>query len=277
MDRHGPLGMTSARVLVVLPTLGERLDTLEETFASIEEQRSGVGLRVVLVAPESATGARDLAHRYGATIVDDPRAGMSAAMNAGIAAADGETYYAWMGDDDKYRPEGLATLARMLDEDARAAVAYGGCDYIDPAGRVIGTSAAGRLARWLLPWGPDLVPNPAAMIRLDALRSAGEFDVRLRYAMDLDMFLRLRPHGRFVSTRRVVAAFRWHPDSLTVANRAASSQESEAVKRRHLPAPLRPLSPLWDLPVRWASRQAAVAVSRRAHSIARSQEVPNAG
>lgn len=277
MDRHGPVGVTAPRVLVVLPTLGERLDTLEETFASIEQQREGVSLRVVLVAPVAAEGARALAAHHGATVVDDPRGGMSAAMNAGIAAAEGETYYAWMGDDDKYRPDGLAALARLLDADPDAAVAYGGCDYIDPAGRVIGSSRAGRAAMWLLPWGPNLVPNPASMIRLDALRAAGGFDTALRYTMDLDMFLRLRAHGRFRATRDVVAAFRWHPDSLTVANRAASGAESEAVKRRHLPRGLQVVAPVWEVPVRWASRRAALAVTRRAHAVARSQEVPHAG
>lgn len=272
MDRHGPVGVTGPRVLVVLPTLGERVETLEETLRSIDDQRADVDLRLVVVAPTAATEARELAARHGATVVDDPRGGMSAAVNAGIDTADGEPYLAWMGDDDKYRAGGLATLVRLLDDDRAAVVAYGGCDYIDPDGRVIGTSRAGRAAMWLLPWGPNLVPNPAALIRLEPLCRSGRFDTSLRYTMDLDVFLRLRAYGRFVATRRVAAAFRWHPDSLTVANRAASSAEAEAVKRRHLPTALRPLSVVWDVPVRWASRRAAAAVSRRAHQVARAAE-----
>ena len=48
--------------------------------------------------------------------------------------------------------------------------------------------------------------------------AAGGYDESLRFAMDLDMFLRLRSRGRFVSTPRTVASYRWHPDALTVAN-----------------------------------------------------------
>lgn len=270
----------TADVLVVLPTLGDRLDTLAATLRTVDEQRSDVDLHLVVVLPEQATEAAELAVRHGATVVNDPRRGISEAINAGVAVATTERYYAWMGDDDLYRPGGLRRLRDMLEADPRAVVAYGGCDYIDPEDRVIGSSAAGDVARWILPWGPDLVPNPAAMIRIDALRAAGPFDPALRYAMDLDMFLRLRSHGRFRSTRTVVAAFRWHPDSLTVANRAASSAESEAVKRRHLPRALRPVSPLWEVPVRWASARAAVAVSRRARALAardQGKETPHVG
>jgi hypothetical protein len=55
-----------------------------------------------------------------------------------------------------------------------------------------------------------------------------------------------------------------HPDSLTVANRRASSLEAEAVKRSHLPGALRPVSYLWSYPVRWASALAAKRVNAAA-------------
>ena len=121
---------------------------------------------------------------------------------------------------------------------------------------------------WLLPWGPDLIPHPGSIIRLDALRAIGLFDPSLKYAMDLDAFLSLRAHGRFLSTRTSVSAFRWHPDSLTVANREGSSREAREVKARHLPGWLRPVSPVWSIPVAWAAALAAGAVSRRARRLA---------
>jgi hypothetical protein len=260
--------MSDGSVLVVLPTLGDRLTTLRETLESIEAQRRDVDLRLALVTPARAVEARELGARYGATLVEDPGTGISNAINAGVLAAESETYYAWMGDDDLFRPGGLGQLVGLLEADRGATVAFGGCDYIDPDGRVIGTSNVGRVARWLLPWGPDLIPHPGSIVRLDAMRSVGLFDPSLKYAMDLDMFLKLRPTGRYRATRTSVSAFRWHPDSLTVANRAASSAESEAVKRRHLPSVLRPVAPLWEAPVRWAAARAARGVSRRALRLA---------
>jgi len=135
---------------------------------------------------------------------------------------------------------------------------------IDTEGRFIGTSRAGRAAQWLLPWGPDLIPHPGSMIRLGALRDVGLYDTSLKYVLDLDIFLKLRSQGRFVCTRRSVSAFRWHPESLTVANRAAASAEAEQVKRRNLPKLLQPVSPAWHVPVKWGASIAARGVSRRA-------------
>ena len=259
--------MSDPEVLVVLPTLGDRLDTLRLTLDSVNEQRKDVGVTLVVVAPPSATEARSLALSLGAIVVDDPKDGISAAINCGLAARTVETYYAWVGDDDLFRPGGLATLRSVLEAAPGAVLAFGGCDYIDADGRTITVSNAGRLATFLLPWGPDLIPHPGTLIRLDALEDIGGFDPSLRYAMDLDAFLKLRKHGSFAWTRTSVSAFRWHPDSLTVANRLGSSREAESVKRRHLPKALRPLSGAWHRPIRWASAFAASRVNARARAL----------
>jgi GT2 family glycosyltransferase len=260
--------VAQGRILVVLPTLGDRLDSLEETLGTIAHQRTQVDLTLVVIVPESAGEARALATTFDAVVLDDPGRGISEAINVGVRAATDEEYYAWIGDDDLFRDGGLRTLRDLLDADPTAVVAYGGCDYIDPQGRTIGRSRAGRAAQWLLPWGPDLIPHPGSIIRLDALRAIGLFDPSLKYAMDLDAFLSLRSRGRFLSTRASVSAFRWHPDSLTVANREGSSREAREVKARHLPGWLRPISPAWSMPVAWAAAVAAGAVSRRARRLA---------
>ena len=264
----GESAVTRGKILVVLPTLGDRLASLEETFGTIARQRTEVDLTLVVILPEGAEQARSLAAKFDAVIVNDPRQGISEAINVGVRAATDEQYYAWIGDDDLFRDGGLRTLRDLLDADPAAVVAYGGCDYIDAEGRTIGSSNVGRAALWLLPWGPDLIPHPGSIIRLDALRAIGLFDPSLKYAMDLDAFLSLRRHGRFLSTRASVSAFRWHPDSLTVANREGSSREAREVKTRHLPGWLRPISPVWSVPVAWAAAFAAGAVSRRARRLA---------
>lgn len=266
--------MADPEVLVVLPTLGDRLDTLAETLSAVAEQRRSVQITLVVVVPPGARRARDLALSFDAVVVDDPKLGLSEAINCGLRARTNEQYYAWVGDDDLFRPGGLARLKAMLDADPKAVLAFGGCDYIDADGRTIAVSNAGRLATFLLPWGPDLIPHPGTMVRLDALEAIGGFDPALHFAMDLDAFLSLRSYGRFTWTRESVSAFRWHPDSLTVANRHASSTEAEAVKRRHLPAALRPLSPLWHYPIRVASAFAAARVSARARSLADAAKRP---
>lgn len=244
-------------VLVVLPTLGQRLESLERALDSVNGQANSNRIRLVVVTPASAREARELATREGAEIVDDPGKGMSAAINAGIAVSRDERFYIWLGDDDQFRPGGISRLMDVIESKPKAPVAYGACEYVDDGGRVLWTSRVGALAYWLIGYGPNLVPHPAALIRMDSLKAVGGYDEGLSLTMDLDLFLKLKRLGPFAHTRDVVSAFGWQPTSLTVQDRRASSAEARAVKRKHLPPALRVVEPLWEFPVQWASQIAA--------------------
>lgn len=255
--------MEDPDILVVLPTLGTRNDLLRVALQSVEDQRNDVALRLALVCPVGAGEARKLGGEFGAKIVDDPGRGMSAAMNAGRALATTEKYTIWLGDDDAYEPGGLARLKSLLDTTPQAPVAYGACHYVDPSGVRLWTSAAGPWAKRLIAFGPNLIPHPAALIRIDALDSIGGYREDLSLVMDLDVFLRLKKRGPFVHTTTPVACFGWQPDSLTVSSRKASEKEARAVKWEHLPPALRPLAWAWEVPVALASRLAAWRLGRR--------------
>ena len=259
--------MSSPALLVVLPTLGDRLEFLETTLRSCQDLAGKVSTTVVMVVPSSAREARSLGFRYGATLVDDPGSGMADAVNAGLGARVSEDFYVWVGDDDELVSAGVLTLIEQLENRHSAVVAYGQCDYIDGSGVTLGRSNAGGLARVLLAWGPNLIPHPGTVIRLDALEGVGGFDSTLSYALDLDVFLKLRRLGDFIAVPTVSARFRWHADSTTVADRSSSAREAIAVKNRHLPLALRGVSWIWNYPVAWASQIAAWIVTIRARRL----------
>lgn len=258
--------MSTPDILVVLPTLGTRNTLLRAALESVDRQRRDVSLTLVVVCPKDAMEARELATTWGAVVVDDPGTGMSEAMNAGRAAATTERFTIWLGDDDRYLEGGLATLRQLIDTQDDAVVAYGACHYVDPAGKRLWTSQAGSWAATLIGFGPNLIPHPAALIRIDALNAIGGYDRALKLVMDLDVFLSLKKRGRFLATTTPVAMFGWQPDSLTVSSRRLSEAEARLVKRRHLPAWARPVSVLWEWPVAVASRFAAWQLSRRQNS-----------
>jgi glycosyltransferase involved in cell wall biosynthesis len=262
----------AARVLLVVPTLGRRSDYLAETLASVRSQDEAVDL--VVVVPPAATDARELARSHGATLLDDPGS-LSAAVNVGLAEAGPQHLYGnWIGDDDLLAPGSLRATSEALDTAPSAVVAYGHCAYIDEHGRHLWDSRAGWLARAVLPWGPDLIPQPGMLFRLADFRAVGGLDESLRFAMDLDLLLRLRRRGRFVDVGRTVSSFRWHSTSLTVSDRTSSLSESEQVKRRYLPGWLRPVAPAWELPVRAATRLAARRLIARAATLRAAEPVP---
>ena len=254
------------RILVVIPTLGQRTTLLRKTLESVKSQFP-VSFDIVMVFPLKNKATMTLAKEYGALCVQDPGS-LSGALNVGIATAikPRHRYISWIGDDDLIAPESLSTTMTALDKNPDAVVAFGYCDYIDDKGFRIITSKAGNLAPWIMTWGPNLMPCPGTLFRYSALKSAGEFDVSNKYSMDLDMFLRLRKLGKFINTKTVLASFRWHPDSTTVANRNVVIKETEMVKRKYLPRPLRFIAPLWETPVRIATKIAAQHVSKLANN-----------
>lgn len=255
----------AASVLIVIPTLGQRLDFLRQTLESVASQ--DVAADIVVVTPVKAVEARSLAEGFGATIVDDPGS-LPSAVNAGVAAAqEHHEFVNWIGDDDLLTPGSLLATATALQVDRRRVLAYGACSYIDDQGRQLWISQAGRWAQRILAWGPDLIPQPGMLVRRTAWVAVGGVDDTLKFAFDLDLLLKLRTQGTFIDVGIVVSSFRWHPESLTVSDRTASLDESEAVKRRHLSSRARKASWLWEKPVRGATRVAAWEVTRRARTM----------
>jgi len=256
-------------ILIVLPTLGQRPEYLKKTLKTLVAQKP-IAFDLVMVFPLKSKETVTLAKQYNAIMVDDP-GGMSAAVNAGIAAAKPwHKYISWIGDDDYLTKDSLATSLSALENDQKAVIAFGYCDYMTSTGKYIFTNKAGRLAPWIMRWGPNLIPMPGMLMRKSALDIAGEFDTNNLWSMDLDMLIRLRKIGHFINTKKALASFRWHETSQTVANRPKLIKEVSKVQRSHMPAPLRVIAPIWEIPVRIATIVAVKRVNRIA--IAREAE-----
>lgn len=238
------------RILVVIPTLGQRLETLDRTLSSVQNQVD-VFVDAVIVAKTKTRNLTMIADRYRARIIIHP-GNISAAINAGFSqATEAHRYVAWLGDDDMLRPNGLAHTSALLERYPEAVVAYGSCDYIDLKGNLLFSRRPPPLAPLLLQFIPGLVKQESCLFRLDALRRAGGLDEKLKFTMDLDLLLRLRLFGTFIRSDQVVAAFCWHPGSLTIANRKTSLFEAQGVQRSHARGISGVLQSLLTYPIRY--------------------------
>ena len=252
------------RVLMVVPTLGQRTDYLAQTLQSIREQP--VTVDIAVVCPASADEARSIARGAGASVVDDP-GNLPAAINLGVASATDHEFVTWLGDDDLLEPGSLSWTMFALDEEPAAVLAYGWCRYIDPHGRQLWINKTGKYAEAALSWGPQLIPQPGMLVRREAWEQVGGLDESLTLAFDFDLILKLRKVGALTCVNRPVSAFRWHPQSLTVSSRSLNLDESELVKRRYLQPWQRRIAWTWERPVRLATRLAAWNVNRKAQTI----------
>ena len=250
-------------VLIVIPTLGQRIDYLRQTLESIRDQ--GIAADIAVVTPANATAARSLALEFHAKVLDDPGS-LPRAINHGVAeSGPSHKYVNWLGDDDLLTEGSLQACVSALSSHPNSVLAYGACRYIDDKGAELWVSKAGKWADRILSWGPDLIPQPGMLIRTDAWNSVGGLDETLSHAFDLDLLLKLRSLGDFTPVDTVVSCFRWHPDSLTVSDRTKSLDESQEIKRRYLSARQHKIKWLWEKPVRVATRIAAKRLNQRAY------------
>jgi glycosyltransferase involved in cell wall biosynthesis len=169
--------------------------------------------------------------------VTDVRGGISDAMNVGVQLATGD-FIAHLHADDYYTgPQSLATAVAMLDA--------AGADWI--FGRVM-SDVGGELHpnNWAMPrfsWQRllqgNFVAHPSLLMRRSFFLRLGGFDIKLKYAMDYDMWLRAARLSIPVVLDDYLAAFRSHPGSTTFANRLKSFEEDHAVRRKHFNGSLR--------------------------------------
>ncbi len=256
-----------ARVLLIIATLGRRPEFLTQTLRSIRDQQIPADL--VIVGPPENQELVKFALENKIPLLPDPGS-LPAAINVGATALkEHHEFINWLNDDDLLEPNTLHLVAETLDRNPQATVAFGYCRYIDTQNQELWVSKVGKLAPKILPWGPDLVPQPGMLVRTIAWNAVQGIDTSYSLAFDLDLLLRLKKHGPLVSVPQVVSSFRWHPDSLTVDDRTNNLKESERAKRAALPKALQPISPLWDAPVRWAIRRAANRVTAQAKNKAK--------
>lgn len=241
--------------LVVVPTLGRRPDYLRESLDSI---RSAGNARVLLVAPADFDASELIDAGLADEKIDETGPGLAAAINQGFATAGPDIeYLAWLGDDDLIRPGVLERSAAFFAAHPRTVATYGACDYIDAEGKVVWRNRSGWWAAPLMRIGPDLVPQPGSVFRRSAVERIGPLRQDLGWAFDFDFYIRLSKVGKLSYLPETVASFRWHADSLSVRQRVDSVREASEVRVGHLPRWLRPISGLWEAPVRWATMRAA--------------------
>ena len=247
------------KVGIVVPTLGTRPEYLRQCLLSIRE----AGPAFVLLVTKEASSSDELkTEGLADSVVTDPGQGLPHAINAGIKELPREVEYInWLGDDDLLAVDSLLHTSAVLDTEPETVLVFGSCDYIDEDGDVVWRNKSGFWAVPLLRVGPDLIPQPGALFRRSVFEDIGGLDPTYNWAFDFDLFLKMAKRGHVVFLNQTLAKFRWHPESLSVQHRRSSVLEASQVRISHLPKILRPISVIWEWPVRVATLIAGNRVS----------------
>lgn len=221
------------KLLVVTPTLG-RSPWLPETVASVAA--SAGDARHVLVAPASEVAS--LAARFPRVRVEaEPRGGMYAAINAGLAAVGDWEACTYLNDDDLLLPAFAAIRRAVCSLGGREPwIVYGGVRLIAADGRRLGAipiSSSPANNRALYAQRIEPVYQHGTVVSRAVIDRLGGFDATLRFCGDSEFLARASQAGvPFVcATRREAAAFRLRAGQLT-KDRAAMIAERKWVDTR---------------------------------------------
>lgn len=259
------------RIGIVVPTLGKRIDYLSQCIESINKAGTDKNSPfVVLVTPDTFDVSDYLKAGRIHKVVKDQGLGLAQAINAGFSEMPNEIKYInWLGDDDMLSLGSLDQTSEFLDSNAKSVMVFGGCNYVDQENQIVWRNSSGPWAVPLLRFGPDLIPQPGALFRRTAFESVGGLSTSYPLAFDFELFIKLSKVGKISHLDQVLASFRWHPESLSVNHRSKSAADASKVRISHLPAILRPLSIVWEYPIRQATLLAGQFVTARAKSKSR--------
>lgn len=207
--------------------------TLGDTLASLGAQTCR-DFEHIFVDGGSSDATLDMIAAYPGNkrVLHGVGGGISHAMNAGIEAARGEIVAHLHADDYYAGPDVLEQVARRFDETGAAWVV--GNIQVLREGRLAPPYAMRPFSYRAYAAGHATIPHPAVFVRRPWFARAGMFDTSLRYAMDIDLWLRLAALAPPAQLDRPLTIFRDHAGSVSSANKIRAREEEFAVRRRYL-------------------------------------------
>jgi len=223
---------------VLTPTFNSRR-TLWSAAASVLSQ--GVeDLEYIIVDGQSTDGTQEEIQAIASSDsrvrwISEPDEGIADAFNKGLAMATGD----WIGilnSDDRYTPDALSEVARVVKETPGAQVVHGDMLRLDRQGKPLFVLAPPPLERSI--WRQMPLNHPTTFVARDVYRRYGGFDATLHYAMDYDLVLRLYREGcRFVYLPVVLAEMAY--GGASDERFWACAREASRVAIRHGSPPLK--------------------------------------
>jgi glycosyltransferase involved in cell wall biosynthesis len=207
-----------------------RADMIPRAIASVKRQRPEPPAEVIVVDDCSTDDTAEVASQLGARVVQHERnLGESAARNSGIAAASWP-WIALLDSDDEWLEDHLATLWPLRDDH----VLVGGATLWQSSSSSChgfgGVLRETRVSPASLVFPENFLSCDAVLVRKDVCEAVGGFNPDIRYAADMDMWIRVLERGSAIAVPHVVAIWHLHPGQLTSDQRAMWAGREQVVR-----------------------------------------------
>lgn len=203
-------------VSIITPTYN-RESLLTETIESVLNQ-SYTNFEFIILDDGSTDNTKDVVKHY-----NDPRItylyhnnmGETATVNKGITLAKGEIV-CMVNSDDPLLPGAIEEAVKIMSEDPNILAAYPDWVVIGPKSEFIRYEKLEQfdITKMLLDFNFGL--GPGAFIRKSVFSSIGFRNSKLKYAGDMEFWMRLALHGKLQHIPKYLATHRTHEESASV-------------------------------------------------------------
>lgn len=228
--------MNKPRVAIAIATAGGR-DFIFKTIKSVYEQNYENLVLNIVATEATIKELRTLIDEYFekkkvTNFIPETQIGFSAAINQAFAYSKEAKYFGWINDDD-FLAEGAVQRAIEALERSQKTAVFGRLIYLNKDGEKVGSNNFGRAGFVSSKYGPNLTPQPGSFFRVDAVGQSDLLEPSYKYAMDLDLWLRLAKQGDFIFLKEVQAFMLWHKDAITVKNRKKALTEAYEIRKTY--------------------------------------------
>jgi len=231
------------RLSIVTPSLNPGA-FFPQTLQNVVSQQGDFDLQWIVIDGGSRDGTIELLQSTRDSRlawISGPDSGQSAAINKGLAMANGDVV-AWLNCDDLYQPGALAAVADEFSRNPDAQWLVGGCDLIDKVSRPVRGGVTRYKQRRLRSFSfkallrMNMISQPAVFWRREFGTGVGTLDESLHWTMDYDLWLRMAQRCQPLILDRLLASFRVHGASKSRGGGRPQFQEGYRVACRYAQA-----------------------------------------
>jgi glycosyltransferase involved in cell wall biosynthesis len=223
--------MMAPSISVIIPVYnGERY--IESTVSSVIEFGDDSGVEVIVVNDGSTDSTLEILERFKNSIklISTANQGESSAVNTGIENTSSDILLVVSADDPIFTARIFQNVVDFFENNPSAVALYSDRRLIDEQGEILYSKFPGEYSEQELIGNFHCQPGPGTFFRKSSAIQIGGRSQRWKFVGDYDFWLRLSRVGVFGYRNEVVAQWRSHRNSTSIAQRGLlMAQERIAV------------------------------------------------